>query len=72
MKPRLTGTFFVLSWTLTQVNARNVLFRPVKEMVEGVSPLLFAVLLGSCRIGVFPGALYEDFVDGGRIYMYTY
>lgn len=66
MQARPEGTFFVLSWTLTQVNAKDVLFRPVAELAESANPLLFALLVGNCSRAVYPSVLYEDFMAADR------
>lgn len=62
MQARPAGTFFVLSWTLTQVDAKDVLFQPVRKLAESVNPLLFTMVLGSCSSVTYPCVLYQDFV----------
>lgn len=62
MQARSAGVFFVLSWTLTQVDAKDILFRPVRKLAESVNPLLFTTLLGSCSRVAYPCVLYQDFV----------
>lgn len=66
LQARAAGTFFVLSWTLTQVAAKDVLFRPVEELAGSVNPLLFGLLMGSCSKAVYPCVLYEDFMNADR------
>lgn len=66
LQARSIGTFFVLSWTLTQVAVKDILFRPVKELAESANPLLFGLLMGSCSKTVYPSVLYEDFMKADR------